>query len=167
MPSTQCLIIMHSIVHMRTVFPCEKVRGSSGGVLTWYHGLGGGRLFGARVYQSMGRLLEEIWYLPHTCTDVAFASGMFLFWKILTCSTPKDTYEKLIEHDYLWIHLQLQISTMNMGSSVWNNFITWQKLWSKIADASLKFWQVLKVGVLSPFAMLVVEKGTNKIIVMS
>ena len=99
MPSTQCLIIMHSIVHMRTVFPCEKVRGSSGGVLTWYHGLGGGRLFGARVYQSMGRLLEEIWYLPHMCTDVAFASGMFLFWKILTCSTPKDTYEKLIEHD--------------------------------------------------------------------
>lgn len=39
----------------------------------------GGLLFGEDVYQSVGRLLEEIWYLPHTCTDVAFASGMFLF----------------------------------------------------------------------------------------
>ena len=64
---------------MRTVFPCEKVRGRSGGVLTWYHGLGGGRLFGEGVFQSIGCLLEKIWYLPHTCTVVAFASGMFLF----------------------------------------------------------------------------------------
>lgn len=100
---------------MHTVFPCEKVKGKSGGVLTWYHGLGGGCLFGEGVYQSIGCLLEKIWYLPHTCTVVAFASGMFLFWKILTCSTPKDTYKKVIERDYLWIWVHLYERILLLG----------------------------------------------------
>lgn len=116
---------------MRTVFPCEKVRGRSGGVLTWCHGLGGGRLFGEGVFQSMGCLLEKIWYLPHTCRVVAFASGVFLFWKNLTCSIPKDTYKKVIERDYLWIWVHLYETILLLGKN----------LWSKIADASLKFWQ--------------------------
>ena len=116
-PTTQCLIIKHNIVHMRTVFPCEKVRGRSGGVLTWYHGLGGGRLFGEGVFQSMGCLLEKIWYLPHTCTVVAFASGVFLFWKILTCSIPKDTYKKVIERDYLWIWVHLYETIFLLGQN--------------------------------------------------
>ena len=111
------MIIKHNIVHMRTVFACEKVRGRSGGVLTWYHGLGGGRLFGEGVFQSMGCLLEKIWYLPHTCTVVAFASGMFLFWKILTCSIPKDTYKKVIERDYLWIWVHLYETILLLGKN--------------------------------------------------
>lgn len=65
----------------------------------------------------MGCLLEKIWYLPHTCTVVAFASGMFLFWKILTCSIPKDTYKKVIERDYLWIWVHLYETILLLGKN--------------------------------------------------
>ena len=101
------------------------------------------------VFQSMGCLLEKIWYLPRTCTVVAFASGMFLFWKILTRSIPKDTYKKVIEHDYLWIWVHLYETILLLGKNCRCQF-------EVLANS------VLKVSVLSPVAMLVAEKGRNK-----
>ena len=83
---------------------------------------------------------------------------MFLFWKILTCSTPKDTYKKVIEHDYLWIWVHLYETILLLGKNCGQKLQI--PVWS---FGKLKSSPVLKVSILSPFAMLVVEKGTNKL----
>lgn len=104
--------------------------------------------------------MGHLWYGIYLILvqNVAFASGMFLFWKIWTCNTPKDTYKKVIECDYLWIWVHLYVTVLLLGKNCGQKLQ--MPVWS---FGKLKSLPVLKVSVLSPVAMLVAEKGRNKL----